>query len=145
MSVKVWRPDDIVKHLRTIPAIAAIAPWWIFTRILAKSEEQLRNNYIIVRMVSDVVSWLSSDAVMRLKVMRCEFRFIWWTDTTTDETVLGMVQVMDETLLPDPCKKITNFNGFDVENIVESTAFWPNTTLLNKPIIIKDYLFSYYA
>lgn len=139
MSVDIFKISDFVKWLRAIPAIAATAPSWIFSRISAINESALNSNYILVRKISDPNQTQSDDGEVRTQIVRLEVSFIWWNNRVTDEDLEAMHQVFDDTLLPDPCTLVTDFNWMTINTIRKVSSLWPAQNALNKPIILADY------
>lgn len=135
------RIDKIREQLKLVPAIVSIAPGGIFNRLQETRDE----NYILISLVSDTRDY-NFQAGGKSMTWRIEFRFIWWSSQTEPAPLLDMVDVVDQQILSNPCPPIFNYNGFVVFQVTEGTAFWPViTTELDRPVMIKDYLFSYFA
>jgi hypothetical protein len=135
------RYEKIVTHLRTIPTISAIAPGGIFDRLQWSKTE----NYLIVNLVSDNPLTISDNNSTQLRLARLEFRFIGWTAQTSTTQILDMVDVVDSEITNKPCTPIFNYDGFSVTAVSGQTVtglrIEPSLWL---PVIIKDYLFTYF-
>ena len=134
------RLDKIVTHLRTNANIVAIAPGGIFSRFQSKKT----SSYIILSLVSDVSNIVSDSNDVRIKTGRVEFRFIWWTKNTSTTELFDMIEVVDGEILSNPCNPISDYDWFNVINVVEWLSWWIVLDSLWIPVVVKDYRFTYF-
>jgi len=127
--------DKIVAQLNTIPAITGVFPWWIY---FGKPKSVKSDTYCTIKVVSDKPSYIN-------KVARLEFRIIWGTKDTTPKSLFDAVHTLTEEIAIEHCNKIFDFDGFIVWKAQEDTVFWPSYDANERPVIVKDYLFTYIA
>jgi len=127
--------DNIVAKLKTITAINSLLPWGIFIWQPMKPKSW---NYLIVSLVSEVGSYINKNA-------RIEFRLIWGSEDTNSMTLFDIMNTITNEIAIESCNKIFNFNTFYVWKVNEGTMVWPNIDLNNRPVVLKDFVFTFIA
>ena len=127
--------DNIVAKLDTIWAITTLLPGGIF---VGQPEKPKNWNYLVLSLVSENWSFINKNA-------RIEFRLIGWTEDTSAMTLFDIMNTITNQIAIDTCNQIFNFNNFYVWKVNEWTMVWPNIDVNNRPVIIKDFIFTFIA
>ena len=127
--------DRIINRLNTVPAITGVFPWWIF---FGKPWIPPNQNYCNIRVVSDNSKFIN-------KIARLEFRVIGGSKDTPPAELFDAVHILAEEIAIESCNKIFNFDWFTVWKVNEDSVFWPDYDANERPVILKDYLFTYIA
>ena len=127
--------DNIVAKLNTISAITTLLPGGIFVWQPMKPKN---STYLVIILVSEVGNYINKNA-------RIEFRIIGWSEDTNSMTLFDIMNTITNQIAIDTCNKIFNFNTFYVWKVNEGTMIWPNIDLNNRPVVIKDFIFTFIA
>ena len=127
--------DNIVAKLDTIWAITTLLPGGIF---VGQPEKPKNSNYLVLSLISENWSFINKNA-------RIEFRLIGGSEDTSAMTLFDTMNTITNQIAIDTCNQIFNFNNFVVWKVNEWTMVWPNIDVNNRPVIIKDFIFTFIA
>lgn len=130
---------DIVSKLDSMPEITSLLPWWIYFN---KPKEK-DSTYMYLSLVDDNIK-TKSNRWSIIKVARLSFHIVGWTEDVLPNTLYTIVDVITNEIVTEQCGKI------EIDNLklvdIEEWPIWPVFTIeKNKPYIVKDYFFTYYA
>ena len=149
--IKSLRATNIYNILNAIPAITGL----VVVRAEKPSDEYVRdtigdNSYLYLSIINDATStWTDSwtnwgslykDAVVSFNIVA------WLNKPSTDtNTLFDIIDVINEEIVNEGCSKISDWDWIKVKRVTElsPTPIWYNTK--NRAIIVKQYLFTYYA
>lgn len=140
MIISIWSHiKDIVTLLDSMTNITDVLPWWVWFEKPTEKEE----TYMFISLTSDNID-TQSNVWWLIKTARLSFHIVWGTQDVLPDTLYSIVDTITNEIVTEQCLKI-GVNNLKLVNVDEGTISPIFTIEKNKPYIIKDYFFTYYA
>lgn len=133
---------DIVTYLNTVSAITSLVPWWIYFED-PMDIEWITGNFIYINIVSDTKRNATSNGYLT-KRARISFHIIGASQTVTPHELYNIENAITNAIVDEKCRKI-DIPWITMVWIEESGYTSPVLEVEQRPYIVKDYLFNYFA
>ena len=127
----------IITYIKTITAITNIVGQNIFFWVPKSDADITTDIYLVINIISQVPSYSQRQA-------RLEFRFCSKTDWVTLQSLIDLQWLATANLCFESYNWVKDFTWFTVVSFIEWWQFLPFRDDLDRNILIKDYLVTFY-
>jgi len=145
------RTTNIYRVLDAIPAITSLAR--VFSQ--KPSDDYVKNtvwddSYIYMSIVTDITnawsdSWTNWGSITKDTIV--SFNIVAWLNKAGSDTdvLYDIVDILNDEIADEGCQKIDNWDGVLMNRVTELSTSPIVYNTKNRPVLVKQYLFTYYA